>query len=219
MLVAKVESLVVPRAVEDDRHRPLPGEPLIAEVVGSGVGLARDRQVALRDFEFVQESVFEYVGLVQVQIPPQTRPMISDVAQFEYGVRAQFALDAEIPALHVGRLEARIKVPDAIARQHRDRVIGRGRRGARRKYGVAEQYRTWRPEFGGEIGGIHVERDRAALIAAPSVIEAPGILAYRRYRVTGPQHGAARSGEPSQGQRTWSWAASRRSLPRARTSC
>ena len=124
---------------EDDGQRLLSGESEVlvgavavgghADRVGGGAATGQG-EIALRGLEVVEEAVLKDIDLVDIDLAPEIGAMVADVANFEHGVAGQFALDADVPALHVAGFEIGVEISDGVAGGDGQREAGRGGRGA-----------------------------------------------------------------------------------------
>src|SRR5262249_29639157 len=108
---------------EYHRKRLLPGGPCV--LIGPGAvdrhthrirnsTSASQREILLCDLELVQESIFVNVDLVEIDLTPQVRAVISDVPDLDNGVPAEFPLQTDIPALDITGFEIGTEIGNII---------------------------------------------------------------------------------------------------------
>src|SRR5262249_34093214 len=154
----------------------LPGKSLVAPVRHAGVlrdvAAARDAQVVLRDLELVEESILHDVHFVEVVAAPQMHTMISREAELHHHVFAEFALPADVPALHVTQLEVRLKIADAgteTCRIRKNRCAGQTRPCGEGR--LTEQAAADRSEIVGGCGEAYGRGLCTAFIRSPNTDE------------------------------------------------
>src|SRR5262249_42742214 len=94
----------------EDGQRHLARPSLILKTVDAGRRI--DNQIVLRVLEFLEESIFEDIDFVQIARAPGEMRLIADVADVEYGVVPQLALDAEVVVFSVWGAQSGIESTD-----------------------------------------------------------------------------------------------------------